>query len=146
MGTDIEPLAVKATQSNAALNGVADALDAYVCVGATGWLRLLLQAAAAAGPACLDSNVHPCLRFTCCFQAAHANSVLADACLSAAASLEQQEPLAAAGVPEEQRQFEVTVANILQGPLVALAPRLAAYTKPGGLLGLSGAPGRQWRS
>lgn len=101
----------------------------------------------------------------------------------AAASLEQQEPLAAAGVPEERRQFEVTVANILQagaglavtinrtllvglaavsppfvatgnealpddpsciswlplqGPLVALAPRLAAYTKPGGLLGLSG--------
>lgn len=33
---------------------------------------------------------------------------------SAAASLEQQEPLAAAGVPEERRQFEVTVANILQ--------------------------------
>lgn len=29
----------------------------------------------------------------------------------------------------------------LQGPLVALAPRLAAYTKPGGLLGLSGVCG-----
>jgi hypothetical protein len=28
----------------------------------------------------------------------------------------------------------------MQGPLVALAPRLAAYTKPGGLLGLSGEP------
>lgn len=26
----------------------------------------------------------------------------------------------------------------LQGPLVGLAPRLAAYTKPGGVLGLSG--------
>lgn len=26
----------------------------------------------------------------------------------------------------------------LQGPLVGLAPRLAAYTRPGGLLGLSG--------
>ncbi|PRW20360.1 ribosomal L11 methyltransferase isoform B [Chlorella sorokiniana] len=86
VGTDIEPLAVKATQSNAALNSVAERLDAYTC----------------------------------------------------AASLEQQEPLAAAGVPEQQRQFEVTVANILQGPLVALAPRLAGYTKPGGLLGLSG--------
>ncbi|KAI7836968.1 hypothetical protein COHA_009152 [Chlorella ohadii] len=86
VGTDIEPLAVKATVSNAVLNSVADRLDAYAC----------------------------------------------------AASLEQQEPLAAAGVPEERRQFEVTVANILQGPLVALAPRLAAYTKPGGLLGLSG--------
>lgn len=29
-----------------------------------------------------------------------------------------------------------------QGPLVGLAPRLAAYTKPGGLLGLSGASRR----
>lgn len=55
-----------------------------------------------------------------------------------AANLEQEEPLAAAQVPAEQRLFDVTVANILQGPLVALAPRLAAYTKPGGLLGLSG--------
>lgn len=86
VGTDIEPLAVKSTQANAALNGVAERLAAYQC----------------------------------------------------AADLEQQEPLAAAGLPEPQRQFDVTVANILQGPLVALAPRLAAYTKPGGLLGLSG--------
>lgn len=41
-------------------------------------------------------------------------------------------------MPPEQRLFSVTVANILQGPLVGLAPRLAAYTRPGGLLGLSG--------
>jgi len=30
------------------------------------------------------------------------------------------------------------VANILKGPLVELAPRLAAYARPGALLGLSG--------
>jgi len=34
VGTDIEPLAVKATASNAALNSVADRLDAYACAGA----------------------------------------------------------------------------------------------------------------
>ena len=55
-----------------------------------------------------------------------------------AADLAAGEPLEAAGVPPEQRLFGVTVANILQGPLVGLAPRLAAYTAPGGLLGLSG--------
>lgn len=86
VGTDIDPLAVKSTLANAALNDVSERLASYQC----------------------------------------------------AANFEQQEPLAAAGLPEEQRLFEVTVANILQGPLVALAPRLAAYTKPGGLLGLSG--------
>lgn len=41
-------------------------------------------------------------------------TLAAPSCPSATASLEQQEPLAAAGVPEERRQFEVTVANILQ--------------------------------
>ncbi|KAI3424280.1 hypothetical protein D9Q98_009835 [Chlorella vulgaris] len=86
VGSDVEPLAVKATQANAALNGVSERLAAYLC----------------------------------------------------AADLKQPEPLAAAGIEPQQRLFEVTVANILQGPLLDLAPRLAAYTKPGGLLGLSG--------
>lgn len=144
VGTDIEPLAVKATQSNAALNGVSASLDAYVCAGAAGF-----SYGAPAGVegccglwCCLvrGARVAAC---ACAFPAAAAGSAASehakpDCCPSAAASLEQQEPLAAAGVPEERRQFEVTVANILQGPLVALAPRLAAYTKPGGLLGLSG--------
>ena len=66
------------------------------------------------------------------------------AAAAAAADLDQPEPLAAACVPAEQRTFGITVANILQGPLVALAPRLAAYTQPGGLLGLSGR-WRRWR-
>ncbi|PSC74509.1 ribosomal L11 methyltransferase isoform B [Micractinium conductrix] len=86
VGTDIDPLSIKSTRANAALNGVGDRLDAYKC----------------------------------------------------AADLAAGEPLEAAGVPPEQRLFGVTVANILQGPLVGLAPRLAAYTAPGGLLGLSG--------
>lgn len=86
VGTDIEPLAVKATEANAALNGVSGRLAAYQC----------------------------------------------------AADLQQEEPLAAAGAPPQERLFDMTVANILQGPLVGLAPRLAAYTRPGGLLGLSG--------
>jgi len=33
---------------------------------------------------------------------------------------------------------DVLVANILAGPLVSLAPRLASLVKPGGLLALSG--------
>lgn len=48
VGTDIEPLAVKATQSNAALNGVAQRLAAYQCAGEGGrveggraWMQLL---------------------------------------------------------------------------------------------------------
>ena len=43
-------------------------------------------------------------------------------------------------LPEDQPQMqaEVVVANILAGPLVSLAPRLAEQTKPGGLLALSG--------
>lgn len=35
-------------------------------------------------------------------------------------------------------QADITVANILAGPLVALAPEIAAYTKSGGKLALSG--------
>ena len=35
-------------------------------------------------------------------------------------------------------QYDVCVANILKGPLLELAPTLAACTRPGGLLGLSG--------
>ena len=43
-------------------------------------------------------------------------------------------------LPENQPQMqaEVVVANILAGPLVSLAPKLAEQTKPGGLLALSG--------
>lgn len=48
------------------------------------------------------------------------------------------EPLAAAGPPEASRAFDVVVANILAGPLVGLAPRLAGYAKPGAALALSG--------
>lgn len=48
------------------------------------------------------------------------------------------EPLEQAGVAEDDRSFDVVVANILQGPLLSLAPRLAAYAKPGAALGLSG--------
>lgn len=43
-------------------------------------------------------------------------------------------------LPEQQPQMqaEVVVANILAGPLVSLAPKLAEQTKPGGRLALSG--------
>lgn len=43
-------------------------------------------------------------------------------------------------LPEKQPQVEadITVANILAGPLVALAPQIAALTKAGGKLALSG--------
>jgi len=36
------------------------------------------------------------------------------------------------------QQVDVLVANILAGPLIALAPRFAEYVRPGGALGLSG--------
>ncbi|GAB4816382.1 hypothetical protein N2152v2_003428 [Parachlorella kessleri] len=86
VGTDVEPLSIKAARANAAHNAVADRLAVYQC------------------------------------------SPRAD----------DEEPLDAAGVPQDQRQFDVVVANILQGPLLSLAPRLAAYAKPGAALGLSG--------
>lgn len=39
----------------------------------------------------------------------------------------------------EEEQYDVVVANILQGPLQQLAPTLAGKTKPGGgVIGLSG--------
>lgn len=43
------------------------------------------------------------------------------------------EPLAAAGLPKGQvdHAFDVTVANILKGPVLDLAERLAGYTKRG---------------
>jgi hypothetical protein len=46
----------------------------------------------------------------------------------------------AAGVAASQlpRQFDLVVANILRGPLLELAPRLAAYCRPGGRLIVSG--------
>lgn len=52
--------------------------------------------------------------------------------------MQAEEPLSAASVPPESRAFDVVLANILTGPLVDLAPRLAGYTKPGGALALSG--------
>lgn len=41
-------------------------------------------------------------------------------------------------VPEDQSLCDVMVANILAQPLINLAPEIAAMTKPGGLLALSG--------
>lgn len=38
----------------------------------------------------------------------------------------------------EPRQHDIIVANILKGPLIELAPVLAAYRKPSSVLGLSG--------
>ena len=35
-------------------------------------------------------------------------------------------------------QFDICIANILQGPLLDLQPRLSGYVKPGGMLLLSG--------
>lgn len=46
------------------------------------------------------------------------------------------EPLQAAGVHD--RLFDVVLANILQGPLLDLRPRLSSYVRPGGSLALSG--------
>lgn len=37
-----------------------------------------------------------------------------------------------------QQQFDVVLANILAGPLVALAPQLIEYTRSGGRIALSG--------
>jgi ribosomal protein L11 methylase PrmA len=42
-----------------------------------------------------------------------------------------------AGLPSEGA-YDLVVANILRGPLLELAPRLGAYVKPGGRLALSG--------
>jgi len=39
---------------------------------------------------------------------------------------------------KDQRQHDIIVANILKGPLIELAPVLAAYRKPTSVLGLSG--------
>ena len=42
-------------------------------------------------------------------------------------------------LPEHQpRQCDICIANILQGPLLDLQPRLSGYVKPGGMLLLSG--------
>ena len=46
-------------------------------------------------------------------------------------------PMTPDSLPREPR-FDLVVANILKGPLVELAPTLAAHSKPGGRLGLSG--------
>lgn len=86
VGTDIEPLSIKAALANAAHNGVASRLEAYPC----------------------------------------------------AANLDAGEPLADAGVPTEERQFDVLVANILQVcvpvnqlPVQHFAPHLDCLGFPG---------------
>jgi ribosomal protein L11 methyltransferase len=86
VGTDVEPLAVRSADQNAALNGVGGAFTALRC----------------------------------------------------GADLAAPEPLEEAGMPEPDRKFSVVVANILRGPLLELAPRLAGYAAPGAALGLSG--------
>lgn len=65
-------------------------------------------------------------------QAAVLNDVVDSVSVYAAAPIET-DTLEDLGGP-----FDITVANILQGPLMALAPRLAHHTIPGGTLGLSG--------
>jgi len=45
--------------------------------------------------------------------------------------------------PRAARRFDVVVANILANPLVLLAPALAAHTRPGGRIVLSGVLERQ---
>ncbi len=62
VGTDVDPLSLKASARNAALNGVSDRFAALLC----------------------------------------------------SASISDPEPLGAAGMPEEDRTFDVVVANILQ--------------------------------
>lgn len=51
--------------------------------------------------------------------------------------LDEAEPLAAHGLASAG-EHDVVLANILQGPLLDLGPRLTAYLRPGGLLALSG--------
>lgn len=51
--------------------------------------------------------------------------------------LDDCEPLAVHGLASSG-QYDVVLANILQGPLLDLGPRLTAYLRPGGLLALSG--------
>jgi ribosomal protein L11 methyltransferase len=59
--------------------------------------------------------------------------------LQCGADLNAPEPMGENGYPAEERVFDIVVANILRGPLVELAPRLAAYAvSPGAVLGLSG--------
>lgn len=93
VGTDIDPLAIKAAGQNAALNGVADRLRLAVCSPSGEVQRQGEQ---------------------------------------------QQGSVDMAHEQQQQQEYDVTVANILQGPLVQLAPLLAGHTRPGGLLGLSG--------
>mmetsp|Transcript_12213 Transcript_12213/g.36643 ORF Transcript_12213/g.36643 Transcript_12213/m.36643 type:complete len:196 (-) Transcript_12213:2539-3126(-) len=53
--------------------------------------------------------------------------------------VEGEEPLAAGGdVSGGRGAFDVVVANILAGPLIGLAPRLAWYAAPGAAVALSG--------
>lgn len=139
VGTDVEPLAVKSTVANAALNGVGDRLASYLCAGEP---AAPVKGAAAAGGSSQDEGGRVARRTRLPAELLHTARAplrpLPPTLLPHAADLEREEPLAAAGVPPEGRLFSVTVANILQGPLVGLAPRLASYTRPGGLLGLSG--------
>lgn len=64
VGTDIEPLAVKATRANAALNGVSERLASYQCAGAVWWV---VGGARAAGP---TAQPDACASSTCCLAVA----------------------------------------------------------------------------
>ncbi|KAF8064663.1 prmA [Scenedesmus sp. PABB004] len=86
VGTDTDPLAVRAAEANAVLNGVQGRLTVVRC----------------------------------------------------GASLHDPDPLLALPAGAEGAPADLVVANILRGPLLELAPRLAAYARPGGRLALSG--------
>jgi ribosomal protein L11 methyltransferase len=60
--------------------------------------------------------------------------------LQCGVDLNAPEPMEEQGYPVEERlqAFQIVVANILRGPLVELAPRLAQYAGPNAVLGLSG--------
>lgn len=73
-------------------------------------------------------------------KASQRNAALNDAAvtmLQCQPRMDDADPLAAHGLPAHGH-YDVVMANILQGPLLDLGPRLTAYLRPGGLLVLSG--------
>jgi len=140
VGTDTDPLAVRASAANARLNGVSRRFAAVLVPpslpppgGGADPVEALLRAEAAV--AAISTT------------AAGGGGGEGDAGEQEAQrpAEGQQGPAAAAAAAAEDGEgpFGLVVANILRGPLLELAPRLARLCAPGGRLLLSGVLGEQ---
>ncbi len=150
VGTDIDPLAVRSAARNAQLNGVAQCFTSLQCTPDLDGPDPLDQLAQAAHSTASPKDVtggsgsNTSSASTSSSNSNSSSFTTVDFQLQAAADASSSHEertsgtASSSGAGHSRHQFDLVLANILRGPLVTLAPRLAGYVAPGGRLVVSG--------